>query len=69
MNEFKEGLQDTANGDNRSDDNDEIDNTDSDLTRTMENINYNIITGPPIQDRKSTFQAHFCEVKAQNDVK
>lgn len=35
----------------------------------MDNKTFNIITGPPIQDRKSTFQGHFCEVKSQNDVR
>ncbi|GJQ68389.1 hypothetical protein Trydic_g16979 [Trypoxylus dichotomus] len=35
----------------------------------MDSRNYNIITGPTIQDRKSIFQGHFCEVKSEADVR
>ncbi|KAI4470186.1 impact-related [Holotrichia oblita] len=41
----------------------------TEFAEKMSNKNYNIVTGPPIQDRKSTFQGHFCEVKSQEDVR
>ncbi|KAK9759047.1 Uncharacterized protein family UPF0029 [Popillia japonica] len=41
----------------------------TEVAEHMNNQNYNIVTGPPIQDRKSTFQGHFCEVKSQQDVR